>query len=222
VLCLHCPCSVEGVQGYTRNIFDRQIYVPPFFRLPKNAEGSGAGHSPRCRFNVTRTIIRFVAKSREVENFKAEPILVGHSNGAEYRLHILVESFWLAQREWETNSETAGSEEPRTGIKLVFPGRGGRPIDVGGFTQGVFKRSLELAQMEDFTWHDLRHTFASRLVMKGVDLRTVQELMGHKTIQMTLRYAHLAPGHLAEAVQRLSGTNTSTAPQSLMATNEKV
>ena len=57
---------------------------------------------------------------------------------------------------------------------------------------------------------------ASRLVMKGVDLRTVQELMGHKTIAMTLRYSHLSPAHQLEAVQRLTrkstGTTTGTDP----------
>src|SRR5207253_6509019 len=53
-----------------------------------------------------------------------------------------------------------------------------------------------------------RHDFASRLVMAGVDLRTVQELMGHKTIQMTVRYAHLAPKHQLAAVQRLCDTGT--------------
>ena len=62
------------------------------------------------------------------------------------------------------------------------------------------------AKLKDFTWHCLRHTFASRLVMAGVDLRTVQELMGHKTIQMTVRYSHLAPQHRLAAVQRLCDT----------------
>jgi site-specific recombinase XerD len=63
------------------------------------------------------------------------------------------------------------------------------------------------------TWHTLRHTFISRLVMAGVDLRTVMELAGHKTIQMTMRYAHLAPGHAAKAVEKLcesSATTTAT------------
>ena len=54
--------------------------------------------------------------------------------------------------------------------------------------------------------NDLRHTFASRLVMAGVDIRSVQELMGHKTIQVTMRYAHLTPRHQLEAVQRLCNT----------------
>ena len=69
-----------------------------------------------------------------------------------------------------------------------------------------FSAAVEAAGLKDFTWHCLRHTFASRLVMAGVDLRTVQEMMGHKTIQMTVRYAHLAPQHRLAAVQRLCDT----------------
>jgi site-specific recombinase XerD len=69
-----------------------------------------------------------------------------------------------------------------------------------------FEQALSAAGIVNFRWHDLRHTFASRLVMKGVDIHTVQELMGHKTIQVTLRYAHFAPQHQLEAVQRLCDT----------------
>jgi integrase len=59
------------------------------------------------------------------------------------------------------------------------------------------------AGIPDFLFHDLRHTFASKLVMAGVDLYTVKELMGHSTIQMTERYSHLAPEHKASAVEKL-------------------
>ncbi|MBA7702577.1 Tyrosine recombinase XerC [subsurface metagenome] len=52
--------------------------------------------------------------------------------------------------------------------------------------------------------HSLRHTFASHLVMAGVDLASVQKLMGHRNIQTTMIYAHLSPGHLAQAVDKLN------------------
>jgi site-specific recombinase XerD len=66
-----------------------------------------------------------------------------------------------------------------------------------------FATALEQTKIEGVTWHTHRHTFASRLVMAGVDLKTVQELMGHKTIAMTARYAHLAPAHKSQALQTL-------------------
>ena len=66
-----------------------------------------------------------------------------------------------------------------------------------------FERCIADAKVPNFTWHCLRHTFISRLVMAGVDLRTVQELAGHKTISMTVRYAHLAPEHNQAAIERL-------------------
>lgn len=68
-----------------------------------------------------------------------------------------------------------------------------------------FDVAVANAKIGDFHWHDLRHTFISRLVMKGADLKTVQDLAGHRSITMTARYAHLAPQHLAGAVEMLDG-----------------
>jgi integrase len=70
-------------------------------------------------------------------------------------------------------------------------------------------RSLrKLAKLRNFNFHDLRHHFASRLVQSGVDLNSVRELLGHSDIQMVLRYAHLAPGGLANAVEKIARNAT--------------
>lgn len=66
-----------------------------------------------------------------------------------------------------------------------------------------FKTACQKAEIKDFTFHDLRHCFASHLVMGGVDITTIKELLGHKTLTMTLRYAHLAPSHKVNAVNIL-------------------
>jgi integrase len=63
-----------------------------------------------------------------------------------------------------------------------------------------FPRACKRAGITNLTFHDLRHTFASHLVMAGVDITTVSKLLGHKDLTMTLRYAHLAPGHLSKAI----------------------
>ena len=63
-----------------------------------------------------------------------------------------------------------------------------------------FEAARESVKLEDFRWHDCRHTFCSRLAMAGVPLKTIQILAGHKTIAITARYAHLAPSTLHEAV----------------------
>lgn len=87
-----------------------------------------------------------------------------------------------------------------------------------------FEPAIEKAGMKDYTWHCNRHTFASRLVMAGVDIRTVAHLMGHSTIQMTMRYSHLAPEHTQAAVDVLvssSDTTTDTGKKAGIASRRK-
>jgi integrase len=75
----------------------------------------------------------------------------------------------------------------------------------------AFERARAQAGIVDFTFHDLRHTFTSHLVMAGVDPPTVQALMGHKTIAMTLRYTHLTTDH-KQRVVRLPESVTEKVP----------
>lgn len=89
-------------------------------------------------------------------------------------------------------------QEKKTG--LVFSNKDGTRFNN---VKKIWGTLLEKANIKKFRWHDMRHHFASRLVMLGVDLNTVRELLGHSDIKMTLRYAHLAPEHKAKAVAKL-------------------
>jgi len=78
-----------------------------------------------------------------------------------------------------------------------------------------WKPALQAAKIPDFRFHDLRHTFASRLAMAGVDLYTLQRTGGWKTQVMVQRYAHLSPDYIRAAVERLAN------PQSVSATGTR-
>jgi integrase len=83
-------------------------------------------------------------------------------------------------------------------------GTGARVFDVVTGFQAAWERVLKRARISNFRWHDLRHHFASRLVQHGVPLNTVRDLLGHGTVGMSLRYAHLAPDQRREAVAKLN------------------
>lgn len=94
--------------------------------------------------------------------------------------------------------QTWGSQNTQSG--LVFPKPNGTPLKS---IKTAWGKLIKDAKIKDFRFHDLRHDFASQLVMKGVDLYRVKELLGHGSIEITQRYAHLAPHTLAEAVEVL-------------------
>ena len=84
--------------------------------------------------------------------------------------------------------------------QYVFCNKDNKPY---GNVRKSFFTALKRAGIINFRFHDLRHTFVSQLVMSGVDLNTVRELLGHKSIEMTLRYSHLSPDHKKRAVDIL-------------------
>lgn len=84
----------------------------------------------------------------------------------------------------------------------VFPAGNDRR---GSQVRTAFAAALARAGITGFRFHDLRHTAASHLVMRGASLKDVQEILGHADLRMTNRYAHLSPAHLRGAVERLEG-----------------
>ncbi len=90
-------------------------------------------------------------------------------------------------------------------IEYVFLGKDGLHV---GDTKKAFLGAIKRAKFTDFRFHDLRHTFGSQMVMQGVNIRTVQQIMGHKDIKMTMRYSHLSSEYVHEAMERLDSTWT--------------
>jgi len=111
-----------------------------------------------------------------------------NSKSKKTRIVPLNDSVYSALMQWRSQNLNK---------TFVFPSQVDTPLsDI----KKPWLRLLNKAQISDFKFHDLRHHFASKLVMAGVDLNTVRELLGHSDLKMTLRYAHLAPEHKHAAV----------------------
>jgi site-specific recombinase XerD len=82
-----------------------------------------------------------------------------------------------------------------------------------------FEPALKAAEISDYVWHSNRHTFCSWLAMSGATLKEIQELAGHKTIQMSARHAHLIPAHKLAAVERIAKPGPSPAPTAAAESN---
>ena len=102
----------------------------------------------------------------------------------------------------DTLVETLKNLPSRFQRNYVFPSpvKPGKPYTAVNHT---FNRLTHKAKIENCRFHDLRHTFASQMVMSGSNLKTVQDLLGHSSLSMTQRYAHLSKDHVAQAVQNM-------------------
>lgn len=103
---------------------------------------------------------------------------------------------------WQWHKQFNGNE-------LIFPSKDGQKLNN---VNTAWRAILKDAKIENFRWHDMRHSFASKLVMSGVDLTTVRELLGHADFTMTLRYSHLGDHIKRQAVEKLINTSITIKP----------
>jgi len=101
-----------------------------------------------------------------------------------------------ALREWKKRLK------PKKLTGFVFPGK--KPGHHLKDPKNAWRKLKKIAGLIDFTWHDMRHDFASQLAMLGVPIYTIQRLMCHESANMTERYAHLAPKHLQDTTEELN------------------
>lgn len=152
-------------------------------------------HEPIWKFRNAKTSEECIIELRRKFNdiFKIAGQITKNSSSRYIPLND--EAYKIIKQLYEKSDSKKG---------LVFLSKDNKPFN-------NIKRSwatiLKKAQITDFRWHDLRHHFASKLVMAGIDLNTVRELLGHSDIKMTLRYAHLAPEHKIKAVNKINWTN---------------
>lgn len=154
----------------------------------------------RCPRNIPAFLISIHTGMRAGEQFslrwpqvslERQVVSLYRTKGGKAR-HVPLNSVALEafQQIWDEND----------GADPIFRNRAGEPLRGA---RDWFEPAVAEAKLDNYTWHCNRHTFASRLVMAGVDIRTVAALLGHSTIQMTMRYAHLAPEREKQAVDRL-------------------
>ena len=98
--------------------------------------------------------------------------------------------------------------ESYDGLVSLNPKKSGRIFSTQSIRK-AYESAVTNAKLDDVNFHTLRHTFASWAVMRGVSLKELQELLGHSSVAMTMRYAHLAPERLRSAVTRLEGLTSS-------------
>lgn len=166
-----------------------------------------------CIRNIVECALNSGMRKSEILGLKWDQIRNGFiylketktSNPREIPINdTLDEMFKRIKSEQHPSENVVGLDgKPVEGFKSDYAFcRNGKPYK---YITNTFNAGVRRAGIEDFTFHDLRHTFASQLLMKGGSLKDVQELLGHKTMTMTLRYAHLSQDHKRKAVNLLNG-----------------
>jgi integrase len=128
---------------------------------------------------------------REVDLFKKVVAIFGSKTQERRTIPLTQRALEILQEKGRVRDKVRS-----LGQDWVFTHPLGRKINIHTL-RSAFEDALERAQIEAFRWHDLRHTYASRLAQAGVDPYSIQRLMGHKSFATTQRYAHQFPFRLS-------------------------
>ena len=161
-------------------------------------EKLGPIYGPWARLAILTGLRQSEQFGLQWKNFDLErglqTLLVTKAGGVQY-VHLNEEAttFLRGMDSWQRSKWVFPSENPATSL------------DVRNFYNRVWLPALGKAGIEWTTWHDLRHTFASRLAMNGQNEGTIAALLRHSTTALVKRYAHLSPSHLKAAVEGVAG-----------------
>jgi integrase len=210
------PSTVNRQLGTLRGMLNKAVVWGKLKSNPMKSVQFLKEPTGRTRFLETEEIVKVLSNcSEDLRPMVVMAVFAGMRRGEIFKLKwnnidyrrgiiTLLDTKNGAKRELPMNKEV---KDAIVGVRkhpeslYVFCNKYGEPRND---IRKSFSTALSKSGITNFRFHDLRHSFASQLVMAGVDLNTVRELLGHKDITMTLRYSHLAPKHKQDAVDILS------------------
>lgn len=199
------PASVNRHLALLKTIFNKAIEWDFFSQNPVRKVKMFKENNERTRFLDIEEFERLLAECRD-QKLRDFVIVAAHTGMRRGEIQK------LKKEDIDLLTDQIRVRDPKSGkdrfvpmnqtVKHILSG----PFDFNYNPRKAFESACARAKIKDFTFHDLRHTFASWLVMKGVDLYTVSELLGHSSVNITKRYAHLSRTFKNLAVNRLDST----------------
>ena len=132
-------------------------------------------------------------EKREIDSKRHAIILEDTKNGEQRVL-------FLGAFAWSLFSEHLKHVNKSSSLVFPSPNNENRPLDI----QTAWETALARAKVKDFCFHDLRHSAASYLAMNGASLAEISEILGHKTLSIVKRYAHISESHTAKVVESMN------------------
>jgi integrase len=137
-----------------------------------------------------------------VDTERGRILLEETKNGERRVLPLVGKALELIKEKQQLREQAQAEDSDKPQTQLLFPGK--RKKDRPAYLRYAWEDALQAADIEDFKFHDLRHSAASYLLMNGASLAEIAEILGHKTLQMVKRYAHLSEVHTTGVVERMN------------------